>query len=119
MNQGKAAYILICAAVLEAGGDAVIRAGLHARWAGGRLALYACGAAVLFAYGYTGECPALDFWPLAGAVCGVLFCDCADHLRSGVWSIANPAIAHRGSDDCRRRRGYIGVSIDRKASSNR
>lgn len=66
MNQGKAIFILICAAVLEAGGDAVIRAGLHGASAGRRLALYACGAAVLFAYGYTVNAPPWTFGRLLG-----------------------------------------------------
>ena len=42
-----AALLLPLAALLEAGGDAVIRRGLHGR----SLVLLAVGAAILFAYG--------------------------------------------------------------------
>jgi len=66
MNRGTAVLILILAAVLEAGGDAVIRAGLHGASVGRRMALYACGAAVLFAYGYIVNAPPWNFGRLLG-----------------------------------------------------
>jgi small multidrug resistance family-3 protein len=58
--------ILFLAAVLEAGGDAILRKALHtdAPWI--RLSLFATGAAVLFSYGYAVNAPAWDFGSLLG-----------------------------------------------------
>jgi small multidrug resistance family-3 protein len=57
--------ILFLAALLEAGGDALIRAGLHA--AGARRAgLMLLGAFVLFAYGCTVNTPQWTFGRLLG-----------------------------------------------------
>jgi drug/metabolite transporter superfamily protein YnfA len=57
--------ILFSAAVLEAGGDALVRKGLHAA-AGLRLAFFLAGAVILFAYGYTVNSPPWDFGKLLG-----------------------------------------------------
>src|SRR5712691_10531087 len=58
--------ILFTAALLEAGGDAIVRNGLRASSAGSRTALFIIGALVLFAYGYVVNAPAWDFGRLLG-----------------------------------------------------
>ena len=66
MSSGIALLVLFLAAVLEAGGDALIRTGLGSPTLGRRLALFAAGAAVLFAYGYAVNAPRWDFGKLLG-----------------------------------------------------
>ena len=66
MSQGLALAILFLAAVLEAGGDALVRTGLEAGTAGRKLALFAVGAVVLFAYGCAVNAPRWDFGRLLG-----------------------------------------------------
>lgn len=66
MNQGLALVVLFLAAVLEAGGDALVRTGLEAGTAGRKIALFAAGAVVLFAYGYAVNAPRWDFGRLIG-----------------------------------------------------
>jgi hypothetical protein len=58
--------ILFLAAVLEAGGDALVRSGLHAQAFTTRVLLFAIGAAVLFGYGYVVNTPPWDFGKLLG-----------------------------------------------------
>ena len=58
--------ILFVAALLEAGGDAVVRKGLHAETSTYRLGLFLIGSAVLFAYGYVVNSPPWDFGKLLG-----------------------------------------------------
>ena len=58
--------ILFLAAVLEAGGDAILRKALHTNAPWIRLMLFATGATVLFSYGYTVNAPAWDFGSLLG-----------------------------------------------------
>ena len=65
MNLATSLAILFLAAVLEAGGDALMRLGLHAA-PGRRPLLFVAGALVLFAYGYTVNAPAWDFGRLLG-----------------------------------------------------
>ncbi|HTS25841.1 MAG TPA: hypothetical protein VMH81_08195 [Bryobacteraceae bacterium] len=57
--------ILLAAALLEAGGDALVRKGLHAS-AFMRAAFLAAGTVVLFAYGCTVNTPSWDFGRLLG-----------------------------------------------------
>ncbi len=57
---------LLLAALLEAGGDALVRAGLHGSTVPARLGFLGLGAAVLFAYGLTVNLPAWDFGRLLG-----------------------------------------------------
>ena len=57
--------ILLAAAFLEAGGDALIRLGLHAHAAPRALFLLA-GALVLFSYGLTVNASVIDFGKLLG-----------------------------------------------------
>ena len=66
MNRTTALLALLLAALLEAGGDALVRAGLHGSHHWGRAALLASGAIVLFAYGITVNTPAWDFGRLLG-----------------------------------------------------
>ncbi len=64
-----AALLLPLAALLEAGGDAVIRRGLHGR----SLVLLACGAAILFAYGVVVNTAPWDFGRLLGVYVAIFF----------------------------------------------
>ena len=67
MPRVTAISFLLLAAALEAGGDALIRGALHRDSGGMRLALFAGGAAILFAYGVTVNAPPWDFGRLLGA----------------------------------------------------
>ena len=58
--------VLIVAATLEAGGDALMRIGLHSTAIWSRLACFAAAAVVLFAYGWTVNAPPWDFGRLLG-----------------------------------------------------
>ena len=58
--------LLFTAALLEAGGDALVRSGLRAQGASGKLVFFLAGAVVLFAYGYVVNAPAWDFGRLLG-----------------------------------------------------
>jgi small multidrug resistance family-3 protein len=52
---------LLIAAVLEAGGDALMRGGRNASTLLVRVALFVCGGAALFAYGYLVNRPGWEF----------------------------------------------------------
>jgi len=65
MSTPLALMVLFAAAVLEAGGDALVRKGLHTA-AAARVALFLAGAVVLFAYGYVVNAPRWDFGRLLG-----------------------------------------------------
>ena len=58
--------ILLSAAVLEAGGDALIRSGLRASTFTFRLVWFLAGAIVLFSYGWVVNAPSWDFGRLLG-----------------------------------------------------
>lgn len=66
MRQTTALLILCAAAVLEAGGDALVRSGIHASSSGVRLLFWLAGGLVLFAYGYVVNAPPWDFGRLLG-----------------------------------------------------
>ncbi len=67
MKTGPAILILFLAAVLEAGGDALVRGALHAPAGSWRKSgLFLLGAVVLFAYGYLVNAPSWDFGRLLG-----------------------------------------------------
>jgi small multidrug resistance family-3 protein len=66
MTRTSALAVLLLAAVLEAGGDALVRVGLHASSLWTRAALLASGAVVLFAYGCSVNVPQWDFGRLLG-----------------------------------------------------
>jgi hypothetical protein len=65
--------LLLLAAVLEAGGDALVRAGLHSPGSFGRVGLFIAAAAVLFAYGLMVNAPAWDFGRLLGVYVTLFF----------------------------------------------
>jgi hypothetical protein len=73
MSQTTALAVLFLAAVLEVGGDALVRTGLHASATATRLAFFAAGAVVLFSYGYVVNKPAWDFGKLLGIYVACLF----------------------------------------------
>ncbi len=73
MNMLSAYLILLAAAALEAGGDALVRVALHSHGATGRVGLFAAGAAVLFAYGVTVNAPPWDFGKLLGVYVTLFF----------------------------------------------
>lgn len=58
--------ILAACALLEAGGDALVRKGMHAATLLNRLLLYICAAAMLFAYGWLVNRPSWSFGSLLG-----------------------------------------------------
>ena len=58
--------LLFLAALLEAGGDAIVRTGLHASSLGSKAMWFISGGLVLFAYGYVVNAPAWDFGRLLG-----------------------------------------------------
>ena len=65
--------LLALAAGLEAGGDALARAGLHAPAGRLRIGLLAAGALVLFSYGVTVNLPPWDFGRLLGVYVVLFF----------------------------------------------
>jgi drug/metabolite transporter superfamily protein YnfA len=66
MSKMAAIGILFVAAVFEAGGDALVRKGLHQGASGMRWVQLLLGAAVLFAYGVIVNTPDWDFGKLLG-----------------------------------------------------
>ena len=61
MNLAFAYLLLLVAAGLEAGGDALVRVGLHSTAIGSRAVFLAVGAVVLFGYGCAVNAPPWDF----------------------------------------------------------
>lgn len=70
MRNVPAFAALILAALLEVGGDALVRSGLRG---GGRVAGFAAGAVALFAYGVVVNAPRWDFGRLLGVYIAVFF----------------------------------------------
>ncbi len=66
MNNGTALLVLLGAAILEAGGDALVRAGLHNPALLRRILCLLLGGLVLFAYGCAVNAPRWDFGRLLG-----------------------------------------------------
>jgi small multidrug resistance family-3 protein len=66
MGRLTAVLLLLLAALLEAGGDAVMRVALHTSTLWSRVAFLVLGALVLFAYGYAVNSPPWDFGRLLG-----------------------------------------------------
>jgi hypothetical protein len=66
MTRTMAVGILIVAAALEAGGDALMRVALHSSALWQRAAFFTLAAVVLFAYGWTVNAPPWDFGKLLG-----------------------------------------------------
>ncbi|HEY0147201.1 MAG: hypothetical protein WDN29_14980 [Methylovirgula sp.] len=73
MNPALAYLVLAIAAALEAGGDAIVRKGLHASGTSTRIGIFALGAAILFAYGVTVNSPPWDFGKLLGIYVTLFF----------------------------------------------
>ena len=65
--------LLTLAAVLEAGGDALVRSGLHAPALHTKIGFMAAGAVVLFAYGVSVNLPPWDFGRLLGVYVALFF----------------------------------------------
>ncbi len=72
MSTPIALLVLLAAALLEAGGDALIRKGLHGP-VSARIGFLLAGALVLFAYGYTVNTPKWDFGQLLGLYVVLVF----------------------------------------------
>ena len=66
MTKSTTLLILTLAAILEAGGDALVRTGLQSSQALTRGLFFAAGAVVLFAYGWTVNTPPWSFGRLLG-----------------------------------------------------
>ena len=66
MTRTTAILVLLCAALLEAGGDAIARVALHTSGGWQRILLFCLSAAVLFSYGWVVNAPAWDFGKLLG-----------------------------------------------------
>jgi drug/metabolite transporter superfamily protein YnfA len=73
MRPAIALLFLLGAAVLEAGGDAIVRRGLHADHPTWRYGLILAGGAVLMAYGVTVNLPSWDFGRLLGVYVALFF----------------------------------------------
>lgn len=74
MSTSAALLLLFIAALLEAGGDALIRAGLHRTQPGLRFVFMLAGGLILFVYGYTVNSPGWDFGRLIGLYVVFFFC---------------------------------------------
>lgn len=66
MKQSTIVLVLALAALLEAGGDALVRNGLHSTALAPRILFFLAGAVVLFLYGWTVNRPPWDFGRLLG-----------------------------------------------------
>lgn len=73
MNLPVTLVLLVIAAVLEAGGDALVRNGLHSATGSSRFFFFLIGAAVLFAYGYVVNSPPWKFGDLLGVYVVLFF----------------------------------------------
>jgi small multidrug resistance family-3 protein len=65
--------LLTLAAILEAGGDALVRSGLHAPALSTRIGFMLAGAVVLFSYGVSVNLPPWDFGRLLGVYVALFF----------------------------------------------
>jgi drug/metabolite transporter (DMT)-like permease len=66
VSKVTAFLILAACALLEAGGDALVRKGMHAGAVASRVGLYLFAAVVLFAYGWLVNRPPWSFGSLLG-----------------------------------------------------
>ena len=73
MSRVTVLLILTACAVLEAGGDALVRKGMQAGSAAGRGAFYLCAAVLLFAYGWLVNRPPWSFGSLLGVYVVLFF----------------------------------------------
>jgi hypothetical protein len=89
MTQSTTLGILFLAAVLEAGGDALVRSGLGASAGPLRWAFFVVGGLVLFSYGYVVNTPTWEFGRLLGVY--VVFFFVVAQLISWLWFGQPPA----------------------------
>jgi small multidrug resistance family-3 protein len=73
LRYGTALSILLAAAILEAGGDALVRSGIHSATTPRRIAFMLTGASVLFFYGFVVNTPPWDFGRLLGVYVAFFF----------------------------------------------
>ena len=73
MSRTAALLILLAAAILEAGGDAIVRMGLHNSRTGSRTLLFVVGGLLLFGYGWVVNSPPWDFGKLLGIYVVIFF----------------------------------------------
>jgi hypothetical protein len=73
MSRHVSFLLLVLAAALEVGGDALVRKGISAPSPLIRGALFGAGALVLFAYGYVVNAPPWDFGRLLGVYVVFIF----------------------------------------------
>jgi drug/metabolite transporter (DMT)-like permease len=74
MNNAVILVLLVVAAALEAGGDALARTALHSQAVPlVRLGIFAAAALVLFVYGVTVNLPPWDFGKLLGVYVSLFF----------------------------------------------
>lgn len=73
MSNSIALLILLIAAFLEAGGDALVRTGLHSSQLAIRASLMLLGGLVLFSYGIVVNLPHWDFGRLLGVYVTMFF----------------------------------------------
>ena len=66
MSRGAALVVLFLAALLEAGGDAVLRTALHSTGVLPRALLFTLGGSLLIGYGLTVNAPPWEFGQLLG-----------------------------------------------------
>lgn len=90
MSKTTALLILLLAAILEAGGDAIVRTALHASGTA-RMIFFIAGAVVLFAYGWVVNSPPWDFGKLLGVY--VVFFFVVAQLISWIFFKQQPSVA--------------------------
>ncbi len=73
MSSGFYLLLLFVAAVLEAGGDALVRTGLHSNLLVRRAEFLLLGGVVLFSYGVVVNLPRWDFGRLLGVYVAMFF----------------------------------------------
>jgi len=73
MRYGTSMLLLFIAAVLESGGDALMRSGLHNRTMTQRCGFFLAGGLILTAYGYIVYAPPWQFGRLLGVYVTIFF----------------------------------------------
>ena len=91
MGRTTSLLLLVLAAALEAGGDALIRQGLYAKLTFVRVFLFSVGGLVLFAYGLVVNTPPWNFGRLLGLY--VVFFFVFAQILSWLMSKETPSIS--------------------------
>jgi drug/metabolite transporter superfamily protein YnfA len=73
MNYGIAILMLVGAALLEVGGDALMRAGIHSGTTARRVAFMLAAGLALAVYGYTVNAPRWNFGRLLGVYVAIFY----------------------------------------------